>query len=149
MQIVAVVVLVILLVACALHLLWAFSPWPFSTREQFFRTVMGESSAPSWAASKAAFAAACVVVVLLIMCAMALVAESAGLLSLGLPRWIRLVGVSGVAVVFLLRGVVGLVAMPRLMQRQAPEFLRWDRRLYSPLFIALGAAVSFIAIRSF
>ena len=121
-----------LLAVAAVHAIWATgSSWPLPDRRSLARTVYRSEEMPS--------ATACLAV-------STLLPVGAGLVA-GFPRKaprLGRVGGAGAGVLALggLGGAVGFV--PRLMLGHEPEqcvsevFVRWDRRLYSPLCLLLA-----------
>ena len=115
-----------LLAVAAVHANWARgSAWPLADRRRLAWTVYGSEVMP--------FASACLAV-------RALLTVGAGLVA-GFPKRAPRLGRLGAATVVAVlaaRGVVGAVGlMPQ--QRVSEAFARWDRRLYSPLCLALAA----------
>ncbi len=55
------------------------------------------------------------------------------------------IGVWTIAAVFLLRGVGDFRLVGLFRRVHDTRFARWDRRLYTPLSLALGASAAFIA----
>jgi uncharacterized protein DUF3995 len=112
----------------ALHAAWgAGSAWPLPDRDALADAVIGAAQVP---APAACFAVSGALV-------------TAGTLVAGWPRdhpAIRRVGVSGVVVVLAGRGVIGLAGRTRLVSRSSvsERFTRLDRRIYSPLCLALA-----------
>ena len=67
----------------------------------------------------------------------------------GAPR-LRLVGQTGVAAVLGARGLLGVVGRTDLVApgEVTPQMRRWDRRLYTPLVLALAAGAAHSARRT-
>ncbi|QFZ19087.1 DUF3995 domain-containing protein [Saccharothrix syringae] len=125
----------VLLLVGVLHVVWVFSPWPFRSREDFARRVVGV------AVDRAPSAGATVGVALLLGVAAYLVAARGGVVGAPGPAWLTVVGAGGVAAVLLLRGVAGFA----VSSRRGTEFARLDVRVYSPLCLALAAACGAVA----
>jgi hypothetical protein len=89
--------------------------------------------------------AACFAVAGLLATAAALVAGQPA----GAPR-VRLVGQTGVAAVLGARGLLGVVGRTDLVTpgEVTPQMRRWDRRLYTPLVLALAAGAAHSARRT-
>jgi len=134
----------ILVLIAGLHVLWAFSTWPFPNRERMLRSMSGTLLPPDWTQPRPIPLPAYFVVAFLLLLASALVAIAAGLCALSMPHGFLRAGVFCVAGVFLLRGGGGLLAFRRLGPRVAPEFLYWDSRIYSPLCLVLGVGVAVV-----
>jgi len=110
----------------ALHVSWARGGcWPYAD-EGDFRLKLLPPGAPSPGAG-ATWAVAALLTV-----AAVLVAGSA----LGAGHWVFVAGSYGVVGVLALRGVGGLVVSGMIKPRS--PFARMDRRLYSPLCVALA-----------
>lgn len=118
-----------LLTLAGLHVLWGRgSTFPFADRDGLNDAVIGRSVTPS--------PSACFAVAGALTAAGALVADVAPL-----PRGIQRIGVTGVAAVLATRAALGFagrtdVAVPGSV---SPRFRRLDRRIYSPLCLALAA----------
>ncbi|MFG2029423.1 DUF3995 domain-containing protein [Streptomyces sp. NPDC048825] len=119
-----------------LHLIWAFSPWPLDDKVSFTRTVVGSDSGEMPPPALSA------------LVGLALIAGAALILmvnetfpAIG-PGWLRTLGVYGLALVLLGRGVGGFL----LNSDATSEFQRWNNALYSPLCVALGLLGGAVAI---
>ncbi|MEV8325047.1 DUF3995 domain-containing protein [Kitasatospora sp. NPDC059811] len=121
----------------ALHAVWAVTPWPLRTPEEFADTVVGAGDGPP-------SPAACVAVAGLLGTAAYLVGAEAGVLPAVGPRRLRRAGVRAVAGVMLARGAGGLVLFGRAVER-SERFKRLDTRYYSPLCLALAAGTAVVA----
>jgi Protein of unknown function (DUF3995) len=125
-----------LLALGALHAAWgAGSAWPFPDRSALADAVIGADNVPGPAACFAVSAA---------------LAAASGLVA-PWPRSrpaLRRLGVSGVIIVLAGRGGLGLAGRTRLVSRRSVSrrFARLDRRVYSPLCLAL-AALSALSVR--
>ncbi|MFI6155793.1 DUF3995 domain-containing protein [Kitasatospora sp. NPDC051170] len=120
----------------ALHAVWAVSPWPLRTPEEFADVVVGtgEGVPP---------AAACLGVAGLLGAASYLVAAEAGVVPAVGPARVRRAGVRTVSAVMLARGVGGLALFGTVVER-SERFRRLDRRYYSPLCLALGVGAAVV-----
>jgi hypothetical protein len=124
----------VLLGLAGLHLAWATgSPWPAGDRDTLADLMAGRAggSVPP--------PAACVAVASLLTTAAGFVA--------GRPRRLpalRRVGAAGVATVLGVRGACGLAGRTDLVSpgSTSPGFRRIDRRVYSPLCLALAAVAA-------
>jgi hypothetical protein len=118
-----------LLALSALHAAWgAGSAWPFGDRAALADAVIGASDVPG--------PAACFAVSGALATASALIAG----LPAGKPR-LRRIGAGGVVAVLAVRGGLGLTGRTRLVSpssSQSGRFARLDRRVYSPLCLALA-----------
>ncbi|MDQ6698535.1 MAG: DUF3995 domain-containing protein [Actinomycetota bacterium] len=123
---------VVLAGVAALHVGWACgSTWPFPNATALADTVVGAPDVPP--------PAACFAVAGALATAAALVA--------GVPArapLLRKVGQIGVASVLAARAGLGFAGRTDLAVRgsASPRFRRWDRRLYSPLCLALAAGAA-------
>nr|WP_223242672.1 DUF3995 domain-containing protein [Streptomyces sp. CBMA123] len=126
-------------VAGALHVVWAVTPWPLRTAEEFADTVVG-------AGAGVPPAGACLAVAGLLGTASYLVAAEAGVAAPVGPPGSRRAGVRAVAGVLLARGLAGPVVFGRSSGRSA-RFRRLNVRYYSPLCVALGAGAAAVGWR--
>jgi hypothetical protein len=118
-----------LLALGVLHLLWGRgSSFPFACRSELADAVIGRRTVPSSSACYGVAAALAVA---------AMLVEDAP----PMPLRVRRVGLDGVAGVLALRGIVGLAGATALLSpgSVSPRFRRLDRRVYSPLCLALAA----------
>lgn len=115
----------------ALHAVWATgSPWPLPDKEQLTDAVSGRDAA------EAPSPAACLAVTGLLSTAAALVT--------GRPKRIPAlsrIGSAGVVAVLASRGALGLAGRTDVVSpgSSSARFRRLDRRIYSPLCLALAA----------
>ncbi|WP_063832382.1 MULTISPECIES: DUF3995 domain-containing protein [Streptomyces] len=123
----------------ALHAVWAVTPWPLGTPEEFADAVVGTGDGVPPAA-------ACVAVAGLLGTAAYLVGAEAGVLPGVGPERLRRAGVRTVAGVLLARGVGGPVVFGRVSER-SERFRRLNVRYYSPLCVALGAGAAAVGWR--
>jgi hypothetical protein len=136
MTVLALITAIVLMLIGALHVVWMFSPWPLSSREEFARRVVG---APVDGLPTPGLTAG---VAVLLGVAGYLVAARVGLVAMPGPEWVTAVGTGGVAAVLLLRGAGGLV----ISTRRSTEFARLDRLYYSPLCLGLAASCAAVAV---
>ncbi|MEV6523640.1 DUF3995 domain-containing protein [Longispora sp. NPDC051575] len=132
---------VALALVAALHVVWAFSPWPLASRADFARLVVGvpEDGLPSRPLT--------LLVAGLIAAAGYVVAARAALLPEVGPSWVVEVGAFVVAGVLGLRGAAGLVSSG-MRGGAAPDFDRLDLRYYSPLCLVLAGLTLWVALAS-
>lgn len=123
--------------AAAVHAAWALgSSWPAEDQEQLADVVVGQQPfpgpTPSW------------IVAGLLGTAAAITAVRSGLVRApGGPETLVIrAGSSVVASTLLARGAAGLVVSGLDLRATTPAFRRWNLRLYSPLCLGLGAAVT-------
>ncbi|MEU8919683.1 DUF3995 domain-containing protein [Kitasatospora sp. NPDC048545] len=128
-----------LAVTGVLHAVWAVTPWPLRTPEEFVDTVVGAGEGPPPAA-------ACLAVAGLLGTAAYLVGAEAGVLPGAGSRRVRRAGVRTVAGVLLARGIGGPALFGSVIER-SERFRRLDRRYYSPLCVALGAGAAAVGWR--
>ncbi|MGW2372084.1 MULTISPECIES: DUF3995 domain-containing protein [Kitasatospora] len=128
-----------LAVTGALHAVWAVTPWPLRTPEDFADTVVGTGDGVPPAG-------ACLAVAGLLGAASYLVGAEAGVLPQAGPRALRRAGVRAVAGVLVARGVAGPVVFGRVSGR-TERFRRLNVRYYSPLCVALGAGAAAVGWR--
>jgi Protein of unknown function (DUF3995) len=118
-----------------LHAAWgAGSAWPFQDRRALADGVIGGADVPGPAACFAVSGAL----------------TAAGALVAGWPAGrpgVRRIGVTGVAAVLAGRGALGLAGQTRLISRSSvsARFARLDRRVYSPLCLALAGLAAMSA----
>jgi hypothetical protein len=120
---------IVLAAVAGLHLLWARgSSFPFSNRDDLAQSVVGSNNVPS--------AAACVAVSGALLSAAVLVAGTPPL-----PPMLRRLGVVGVTTTLATRGALGLAGRTDLVSpgSLSARFRRLDRRVFSPLCLALAA----------
>ncbi|ARF80606.1 DUF3995 domain-containing protein [Kitasatospora aureofaciens] len=128
-----------LAVTGALHAVWAVTPWPLRTPEEFADAVVGTGrGVPP--------AGACLAVAGALGAASYLVGAEAGVLpAVGSPG-LRRSGVRVAAGVLLARGVAGPVVFGRVGER-TERFRRLNVRYYSPLCVALGVGAAAVGWR--
>ncbi|HLM17287.1 MAG TPA: DUF3995 domain-containing protein [Acidimicrobiia bacterium] len=118
-----------LLAIAGLHVLWGRgSTFPFGDRDGLNDAVIGRTSTPT--------PSACFAVAAALTAAAGLVADVPRL-----PRGVQRLGVTGVAVVLASRAALGFSGHTDAVSpgSASPRFRRLDRRLYSPLCLALAA----------
>ncbi|MEU9116572.1 DUF3995 domain-containing protein [Streptomyces sp. NPDC048483] len=130
------VLAIVLMAIGVLHFIWAFSPWPFKDVVTFTKTIGGSDdgvmpSAPSTVLVGLALIGGAVLTLM--------VNES--ILLIG-PDWLRLVGMYGLAVVLLARGLGGYF----MNSGAASEFQRLNTFLYSPLCVVLAVLAGIVAV---
>jgi hypothetical protein len=130
--------MVILLLVGGVHVYWyTGGRWPGSDDVTLARRVLpkGDILPPRKLA---------VPVILAFPVGILLLLAQRGILALPLPAWLLTAGVWGMAGVFLLRGVLGLL-MPTCKDYPARPFFRLNRRCYSPLCLLLAAVLGLAA----
>lgn len=138
----ALIAVVGLLAASALHVVWAFSPWPCSGREEFSRSVLGQAqpNVPK------VFPLLSLAVAALLLAAAYLVADLAGLVPAVASESLVRPGVWVVAGVLLARSTIGGFVLSALRLTQAPpSYVRLDLAVYSPLCLLLGGLAAVVA----
>jgi hypothetical protein len=124
----------VLTAIAGLHAYWAIGGlWPADSEEQLVRTVIGTPGhrrmPPVWMTVIVALALAC-------MAAWPLVLSSLADRLAG--SWLTIAGSAVLTGLFILRGVAGYLPAWRRTHAAKP-FDRFDRTLYSPLCLAIGA----------
>jgi Protein of unknown function (DUF3995) len=118
-----------LLAIAGLHVAWGRgSSFPFADRERLGDSVAGRASTPP--------PSACFAVAGALTVAAALVTDVPGL-----PRWTQRLGVTGVAAVLAARAALGFSGRTDAVSpgSVSTRFRRLDRRVFSPLCLALAA----------
>lgn len=129
-----------------LHAAWARgSTWPAADRRQLTDLVVGRRASSGDGGFPDARASWTVAI--LLSGAAGLTAARAGLVPFpgGRTSWPVRVGTGVVTTALLARGASGLVVSGIDLVPTTPEFRRWNLRLYSPLCLALGAAVGTVS----
>jgi hypothetical protein len=127
-----------------IHAVWIVSPWPLDTWDRFARVILGtpDGRVPP------GLREATPVMVALMAAAGYLVLARSGLVPVIGPRWAHRIGLWVVAAALLGRATVAGFAPSALGWGDvAPEYIRADLAIYSPLCLALGAAAAFLARR--
>ncbi|MEV0537051.1 DUF3995 domain-containing protein [Kitasatospora sp. NPDC050463] len=124
----------------ALHAVWAVTPWPARSPQEFADTVVGRGDGVPPVA-------ACLAVAGLLGTAAYLVGAEAGVLPAVGPRRVRRAGLRTVAGVLLARGAAGPLLFGELGER-TQRYKRLNTRYYSPLCLALGAGAAVVAAAS-
>jgi hypothetical protein len=127
----------VLAAAAALHVVWGLRlPIPGVDGDRMAEAVVGSGDIPP--------PAACYAVAAALGTASVLVAGAPS----GLPR-LRRLGQVGVAAVLGGRGLIGLAGRTDLVAPGpvSERFLVWDRRLFTPLCLALSAGAARAAVR--
>lgn len=127
---------VVLTAVGLLHVIWAFSPWPFKNTVAFTRTIGGTDDGQMPPRSSTLMVALALIggAVLTLM-----VNESIPAIG---PDWLRLVGMYGLTLVLLARGLGGYF----MNSGAADEFRRLNSVLYSPLCVALSALGGIVSV---
>ena len=139
----AIALFVVLQTIADLHAAWGFGwRWPAHSEAQLAKTVVGKpgiTRMPSLAAS---------LVVAALLAAVSLwPLFAAGLLPALWPLWLTQLAGLGLAAVFVGRGIAGYIPAWRSRFSEQP-FASLDRRIYSPLCLAVGAGIFTILIAS-
>lgn len=133
----AALVSTILALLAALHVYWGYGGlWPARRREDLGPMVVG--TAPRSAMPNLA---ACLAVAGLLVTA-AILISAAGFLTE--PSWVWRVGAAGVGVVLAARGVSGYFDGRLRPGTRAQPFYRLNRRIYSPLCLALAGMIALV-----
>lgn len=129
----------ILLALSVLHLIWGFgATWPEADARALARRVAGFRGV-----TKMPRPAACFFVAAALAFAALVTLAAAGVLPTSYPRWLALTALGAVAAVFTLRGL--LAYTPQWRERTPEEpFASLDRRLYGPLCLIIGGALTVI-----
>jgi len=131
-----------LLVIGAFHVLWVRSSWPFATRQEFGRNLVGrpDGDLPTTFARQSLGVAA------LLVAAAFLVAAKADLVPGGIPVGLITVGAWGVAAVLSVRGIAGLVQSGLELGEVPARYRHLDLRVYSPLCLALATLIVVVVV---
>jgi hypothetical protein len=130
------VLTIVLMAIGLLHFVWAFSPWPMKDAMTFTKTIGGSDDGemppgPSTVLVGLALVGGAVLTLM--------VNESVPAIG---PDWLRMVGMYGLTVVLLARGLGGYF----MNSGAASEFQRLNTFLYSPLCVALAALSGTVAV---
>ncbi|WP_067453236.1 DUF3995 domain-containing protein [Actinomadura macra] len=123
-----------LAVVGAQHMVWAFSPWPFGSRDEVATYVLGQTG--DMPPRTLTFALG----VVLAASALPVLASARLVPRIG-PVWPHRLTTWGLTAVLLARGVCG----PLFNAGATDEFVTWNLRLYSPLCLALAACIGSVA----
>lgn len=138
----AVVAAVVFALVGAMHAVWAFSPWPMATWEQFAFTILGAPDGkvpPGLAPMSIGVALACFASAYFLLARVGL-APGVG------PRWLGTVGVWTAAVVMLGRATAAGFVPSALHLVDSPEvYERLDLAVYSPICLVLGVLAVIVA----
>jgi hypothetical protein len=139
----AIALFVVLLTIADLHAAWGFGWWwPSDSEAGLAKTVVGKpgiTSMPSLVA--------CLVVAALLAAASLWPLFATGLFPSRWPAWLTQLAGVALALVFVGRGVAGYLPAWRKRFSEQP-FAGLDRRLYSPLCLAIGAGITTILVAS-
>jgi hypothetical protein len=124
-------------IIAAFHVVWVFSPWPLDTWSDWNRTVAGSTDTAERAGI--GWAAACLGVTGLMMCAAYIVAVGADLVPRWGPPWLFPLGAWGVVAVLITRGLLGFALGPS----STLPFHDWNLYLFSPLCLVLAILSAF------
>ncbi|UQA90620.1 DUF3995 domain-containing protein [Streptomyces halobius] len=127
---------VVLAVVGVLHFVWAFSPWPLKDEVAFTRAIGGGDDGVMPSALSAI-----VVGLALVGGAVLTLMVNESIPGVG-PGWLRLVGMYGLTVALLGRGLGGYL----LNSGAVVEFRRLNSVLYSPLCVVLGVLGGIVAV---
>ena len=135
MKLISIGTFVVLMVIAIVHAAWAFGlTWPGHDKQSLINTVIGQpglTQMPSMSMT--------LVVATLIATAGAIALWGGDYFSLPMPNWIRLAGLSGLAAIFFLRGLVTYVPGSPFAKASEP-FGTLNIWFYSPLCLLIGAA---------
>ncbi len=136
---VAIAAALILMILAILHAAWGFgSTWPEEDSQSLARRVAGFKGIRQMPRPAACFFVAAV------LAFAALIALTAvHLLPTSYPHWLILTALSAIAAVFTLRGLIAYT--PQWRERTPEEpFASLDRRIYGPMCLIIGGALTLI-----
>jgi hypothetical protein len=137
----ALLVFIVLTIAAALHLYWAFGGlWPARNEMALARMVVGSKGI-----TRMPSRALTIVVAVLIFTAGALALMRVLIVPAILPVPLLRCSMFVLAMIFLARGSLSFTAFFRNRQTEEP-FLTLDRRYFGPLCLALGAAFGLLLL---
>ena len=137
----AIALFVVLLTIADLHAAWGFGwRWPSDGEEALAKTVVGKAGI-----TRMPSLFACLIVAALLAAASLWPLFATGLFPAWWPGWLTQLAGVGLAVVFIGRGAAGYLPAWRSRFSEQP-FAGLDRRLYSPLCLAIGAGIVAILI---
>jgi hypothetical protein len=131
-----------LVIIAAIHAYWGLGGhWPAQDERSLARTVVGSAGIERMPPTAACFAVAVV-----LSAASVLPLAAVGLVTPPWPWALTLAGLVGCGMVFLGRGVMSFIPA---MRRFGPEepFATYDKRIYGPLCLMLGAAFFILVMR--
>jgi hypothetical protein len=132
-------VVIALLAIAALHAYWGLGGvWPGHDERSCARAIAGFRGIERMPSAAASFA---VTAALLVVATVA--AAFAGFVILRVAGWAVAAAGAGAAIVFLGRGIAGFTPAWRRLTPEQP-FATYDVRYYSPLCLAIGAAIAFL-----
>jgi hypothetical protein len=136
---IAITTAAIFVALAALHLIWLRSVWPFASADALVRNLIGTTDV-----ARAPTAAPTVAVAIALLATAWLTLAGVNLGRWPLPGWCLRWGLRIAAAVLLLRGCLGFLVSTLWASRVTPEFAHWNAWIYSPLTLALGAALLFV-----
>ncbi len=136
---IAIAAALILTILAILHVAWGFgSTWPDADGQSLARRVAGFRGVREMPRP-----AACFFVTAMLAFAALIALTAVGLLPTSYPHWLILTALSAIAAVFTLRGLIAYT--PQWRERTPEEpFASLDRRLYGPLCLIIGGALTLI-----
>lgn len=136
---IAIAAALILMILAILHVAWGFgSTWPDADSQSLARRVAGFKGIRQMPRPAACFFVAAV------LAFAALIALTAvGVLPTSYPHWLILTALSAIAAVFTLRGLLAYTSQWRERTPEEP-FASLDRRIYGPLCLIIGSALTLI-----
>jgi hypothetical protein len=124
-----------LIAIAAVHVYWGIGGhWPATDERSLARTVVGSAGIERMPSGAACFAVAAVLSAASLLPFMAV-----GVIDPPWPRVLTLAGLVGCGMVFVGRGVMSFVPALRRFGPEEP-FATYDKRIYGPLCLMLGAA---------
>ncbi|MEZ5945692.1 MAG: DUF3995 domain-containing protein [Hyphomonas sp.] len=139
--ILSVVLATILAIAGLLHALWGFGvTFPAANEQQLARMVVGRRGI-----TKMPSLAACLFVAVWLFAFAGLALMLGRFAPLPVSKWLVAFAGSGAALIFVGRGIVGVLPA---FERAAPEqpFLSLNRRFYSPLIFLIGVGFALLTL---
>lgn len=135
----AIAAALVLMALAILHAAWGFgSTWPEADSQALARRVAGFKGVKQMPRP-----AACFFVAAVLAFAALISLTAVGVLPTSYPRWLVLTALSAVAAVFTLRGLIAYAPQWRDRTPEEP-FASLDRRLYGPLCLIIGGALTVI-----
>lgn len=135
----AIAAALILMILAILHAAWGFGvTWPEADSQALARRVAGFKGAQKMPRPAACFFVAAILAFAALVALMAI-----RLLPSSYPHWLILTALSAIAAVFTLRGLIAYT--PQWRERTPEEpFASLDRRIYGPLCLIIGGALTLI-----